>query len=112
MSNLDIFQRLSSGTRVWVCGVGSLQEAKMRLLALQRNEPAEYYVCDLVERRVVMATTREQPELHAVGDDSEFFAGGRALPQNSQLRGAGAIHLLQTESIRARGNSNGSSRAR
>jgi hypothetical protein len=73
MNSLDIFQKLPGGTRLWICGAGSVLEAKMRLLDLQRAEPAEYYACDLAERAVVVAITRERPELHTVTDDTEFF---------------------------------------
>ena len=80
MNALDIFQKLPGGTRMWVCGAGSVQEAKARLLELQQAEPAEYFACDLAERSVVAAITRERPELHTVGDDSEFFG---SLPSHS-----------------------------
>jgi len=73
MNSLDIFQKLPGGTRVWICGAQSVQEAKARLMKLQQAEPAEYYACDLAERAVVVAITRERPELHTVADDSEFF---------------------------------------
>jgi hypothetical protein len=73
MSSFDIFQKLPNGIRLWVCSVSTLQEARDRLISLQQSEPAEYYVCDLASRRVMMAVTREQPELHTVWDDSAVF---------------------------------------
>jgi hypothetical protein len=73
MNSLDIFQKLPGGTRVWIFGAQSVQEAKTLLMELQHAEPAEYYACDLIERAVVVASTRERPELHTVADDSEFF---------------------------------------
>lgn len=73
ISSFDIFQKLPNGIRLWVCSVSSLQEAKDRLAILQQSDPAEYYVCDLLSRRVMMAVTREQPELHMVWDDSAVF---------------------------------------
>jgi hypothetical protein len=73
MNSLDIFQKLPGGARVWICGAQSVQEAKAQLMELQHAEPAEYYACDLIERAVVVATTRQRPELHTVADDSEFF---------------------------------------
>jgi hypothetical protein len=73
MDSLDIFQKSSTGVRVWICTVGSMQEARMRLSSLQQADPAEYYACDLSNRRVIAAVTRTQPELHTVADDSELF---------------------------------------
>jgi len=87
MNPLDIFQKLPSGTKMWICGTGSIQEAKARLMELQRAEPAEYYACDLAERAVVVATTRERPELHTLADDSEFF-GSRYRETTWQRTGA------------------------
>ena len=63
--------------------MGSVQEAKLRLLALQQADPAEYYVCDLVERRVVAAVTQARPELHTVSDDSDFFVSPKRGPHSS-----------------------------
>lgn len=73
MSSFDIFQRLPNGIRLWICSVSSLQEAREQLLTLQQSDPAEYYVCDLTSRKVMMAVTRDQPELHTVWDDSAVF---------------------------------------
>ena len=75
MNSFEIFQKLPSGTRLWVCSVGSVQEAKSRLLELYRAEPADYYACDLGERVVIVALTTQQPQLHTVTDDTEFFGG-------------------------------------
>jgi hypothetical protein len=73
MSSLDIFQRLPNGARFWVCSARSLQEAKAYLLDLQRGDPGEYYLCDLMDRRVILASTQEEPELHMMQDDSAFW---------------------------------------
>jgi hypothetical protein len=73
MSSFDIFQKLPNGIRLWVCSASSLQEARDRLATLQQSDPGEYYVCDLASRRVMMAVTLEQPELHTVWDDSAVF---------------------------------------
>ena len=54
----------------------------MRLLALQQTDPAEYYVCDLVETRVVAAVTQERLELHTITDDSDFFISPKREPQS------------------------------
>jgi hypothetical protein len=68
MISFDIFQKLPNGIRLWICNVGSLQEAKDRLTTLQQSHPAEYYVCDLASRKVMMAVTREQPGIaHGLG---------------------------------------------
>lgn len=88
MNSFDIFQKLPSGTRVWVCSAASLQEAKGNLLALQRDDPAAYYICDLNERTVLMASTPERPELHTVPDDAEFF-GQPGLSHRESLEYAG-----------------------
>jgi hypothetical protein len=73
MESFEIFQKLANGARLWVRSAGSLQEAKTCLLELQRTDPAAYYVCDLNKRTVLIASTRERPELHTVADDAEFF---------------------------------------
>jgi hypothetical protein len=86
MNPLDIFQKLPGGTRLWICGAGSIQEAKARLLDLQKTEPAEYYACDLIEKTVVVATTRERPELHTVADETEFFGRSRDRQTNWRPR--------------------------
>ena len=65
--------KAAGGTRLWICGFGSVQEATERLLQLLQTEAAEYYACDLSERIVAVAVTRDKPELHTVTDDSEFF---------------------------------------
>lgn len=82
MNSFEIFQKLQSGTRLWVCGVGSVQEAKSRLLELYKAEPADYYACDLGERVVIVALTKQQPQLHTVTDDAEFF--GRPEPRRNE----------------------------
>ena len=82
MNSLEIFQKLSTGTRLWICGVGSILEAKLRLLELYKAEPADYYACDLGERVVMVAVTTQQPQLHAVHDDAEFF--GEPQPQRNE----------------------------
>ena len=73
MNSFDVFQKLPNGIRLWVCSVDSLQEARKRLQKLQQSDPAEYYVCDLLSRKVMMAITQDQPELHTVWDDSAVF---------------------------------------
>jgi len=82
MNSLEIFQKLSSGTRLWICGVGSIQEAKSRLLQLYEAEPADYYACDLGERAVTVAVTTRHPQLHTVSDHAEFF--GKPEPKRSE----------------------------
>lgn len=84
MDSLDIFQRLPSGTRIWICSVDSMQEARTRLMALQQSDPGEYYVCDLMIKNVLACITPEQPRPHTVLGDFGFFGRpdyGRGAPE-------------------------------
>jgi hypothetical protein len=64
--SFDVFKKAPGGSMAWVFAVTSLQEARLRLRELSRNDPAEYYVCDLAEPRVVAVMTPDRPELHTL----------------------------------------------
>jgi hypothetical protein len=85
-TSYDIFRQLPDGSKVWVCEVRSLQEAKVRLLALERNQPANYYVCDLLERQVLGAATPVRPELHPAPEEAVFFSSSAVIEARSNSR--------------------------
>ncbi|MGH9327227.1 MAG: hypothetical protein ACRD2B_11175 [Terriglobia bacterium] len=69
----DIFKRRADGTPVWICEVASVFEARARLRDLERNDPAEYYLCVLADRKVLGTATPRWPELHAGRVDPALF---------------------------------------
>jgi hypothetical protein len=70
-NDYDVFKKLPGGSMGWVCAVASLQEARLCLRQLFREDPAEYYVCDLAAKEVLAAITPGQPELHALQLEQE-----------------------------------------
>jgi ActR/RegA family two-component response regulator len=89
VESYDIFKKLADGTAVWVCEVTSVLEARARLRDLERDDPADYYVCNLADRMVLGKATPSWPELHAGNDDPSFFhvrrKGKFMEPQTSAL---------------------------
>jgi len=69
----DIFRNMPHGTKVWVCEVSNVQKAKTLLLALERDDPAEYCLCDLTRRKVLGDATPERPQLHVSPEHSNSF---------------------------------------
>jgi ActR/RegA family two-component response regulator len=88
VESYDIFKKLADGTAVWVCEVTSVLEARARLRDLERDDPADYYVCNLADRMVLGTATPCWPELHTGKDDPSFFyprKGKFMEPQTSAL---------------------------
>lgn len=73
VQSYDIFKRLSDGRAVWICEVTTVLEAKDCVRDLERNDPAEYYVCNLADKQVLGTATPHWPELHVGQGDPAFF---------------------------------------
>jgi len=63
IANFDIFMRLPDGQPVWIKTVDSLQEAECELAEISAKFPAEYFVFNVGNGRV-MAKTQPQVCLH------------------------------------------------
>jgi hypothetical protein len=49
----DIFRELTDGQSLWVAQAATLEEAKEKLKALARSEPAQYFIRDAARAKIV-----------------------------------------------------------
>ena len=58
----DIFRELGDGSPLWITHAATLQEAKDKLDILSRTLPAEYFIRDATEAKIVARVTPKTSE--------------------------------------------------